>query len=203
MTGQKEKEMQLIQTDKLATIGQLAAGMAHEINNPLGNISLYAQILMKNSFEKDSKDKLTIINDEANRGAQIVKGLLQFARQTEPMISNIDLNNEIEKVITFIEPQLKGVKVKKEFQSLPPIKADASQIQQVIINMLNNSTQAITENGEITVGTSDKQDHMEISITDNGCGIPEKIYPDYLNHFSLPRNRAKEQDWVSQYPMGS
>ncbi len=172
---EKEKlEMQLIQSNKLATVGQLAAGIAHEINNPLGNISLYTQMLLKRAKNQDAQEKLTVINDEANRAAEIVKGLLDFARQSEPRLSNIDINNEIVKVLSILKPNLKDIRVNTDTAPLPLILADGGQIQQVIMNLLKNSIQSITENGEITVKTIARDNNVEIHISDNGCGIPKE-----------------------------
>lgn len=177
VTDQKEKERlekQLLQSDKLATIGQLASGVAHEINNPIANISLYTQMLLKKTKDEHLKGKLRIINDEANRAAHIVKGLLEFAHQSEPELSPIEINKEIEKVLNILNPRLEDIKVKKDLQPLPRIPADGGQVRQVIMNMLANSIQAITKNGEIIIKTRAKHDHLEISISDNGCGIPKE-----------------------------
>ncbi len=184
ITERKEMEKlekQLIQADKLATIGQLAAGVAHEINNPLANISLYTQMLLK---KKDTAmgEKLKVINEEADRAASIAKGLLEFARQSEPKLSPIDVNMEIERVLTILRPELGGIRVVTNLEPLPKILADSDQIRQVLINMLTNSIQAIVEQGELTVKTSAKNDFIEISISDNGCGIP----PENLNKIFDP-----------------
>ncbi len=175
ITDQKEMEKlekQLLQSDKLATIGQLAAGVAHEINNPLANISLYAQMLLRKKMDENVKDRLVIINDEAERAARIVKGLLEFARQSEPVPSPTDINAEIDKVLSILNPKLKEIRVVADLKPLPTILADSGQIRQVLMNMMTNSIQAIKTNGEITIKTSADKDHVEISISDNGCGIP-------------------------------
>jgi len=177
LTEQKEIEQlekQLLQADKLVTIGQLASGVAHEINNPLGNISLYAQMLLNKIEDESARNKLNIINDETNRAASIVKGLLDFARQSEPKMTPTDINVEIIKALDLIRHQMKDIKVTTIFQTLPMINCDPGQISQVIINMLTNSIQAITENGEITIETKMENDNVEILITDNGCGISEE-----------------------------
>ncbi|VVB85344.1 Methanogenesis regulatory histidine kinase FilI [uncultured archaeon] len=177
ITELKEKEQlekQLLQSDKLATIGQLAAGVAHEINNPIGNISVYTQMLLNKSKDENTKGKLRVIADEANRAALIVKGLLDFARQSEFKMESIDINKEIDNVLIILNPQLKDIEVKTSFKPLPYIFADRGQIQQVLMNLLKNSIQSITENGEIIVKTLAKHDHVEISISDNGCGITRK-----------------------------
>ncbi len=175
VTGQKEMvklEKQLSQSEKLATIGKLAAGIAHEINNPLTSISLHTQIMLKKTWDEKTNGRLNIINKEANRAARIVKELLEFARQSEPKLSSVNINNEIEKVLKILDPQLNGIRVTTDLKPLPLILADGEQIQQVIMNMLTNSIQSITTAGEIIIETIAKPDKVEISITDNGCGIP-------------------------------
>lgn len=177
ITDQKEMaklEKQLLQSEKLATVGKLAAGVAHEINNPLTSISLHTQIMLRKNIDESINDRLEIINREAHRAARIVKGLLEFARQSEPKLNTVNINNEIEKVLKILDPQLNGIRVTTVLEPLPPVMADSEQIQQVIINMLTNSIQSITTNGEIIIRTAAKKDNIEISLTDNGCGIPQE-----------------------------
>lgn len=177
LTEQKEiekLEKQLLQADKLATVGQLAFGVAHEINNPLGNISLYTQMLLKKIKDVGARNKLDIINDEAGRAAHIVKGLLDFARPSEPAMLPTDINGEIRKVLSLLKPELKYIKVNEILPKLPNINCDPGQVSQVIMNILTNSIQAITVNGKITIETRLENNNVEIIITDNGCGIPEE-----------------------------
>lgn len=177
ITDQKEMEKlekQLLQSEKLAATGKLAAGVAHEINNPLANISLYTQLLLKKTKDDGVKSKLGIINEEAHRAAHIVKGLLEFAHQSEPKLTPTDINTEIDKVISILNPRFKNIKIIAALSPLPLIQADSDQIRQVIMNILTNSIESITENGEITVKTESKQNYIEISIADNGCGIPKE-----------------------------
>lgn len=177
ITGQKEMEnleKQLLQFDKLATIGQLAAGAAHEINNPIANISLYTQILLKKKLDKSIKVKLTIIHEEALRAAHIVKGLLEFARQSEPDLNPLDINSEIAKVLSIMNHQFKDIHVKTSFGDIPRVLADSGQIRQVLMDMITNSIQSMLEKGEIIIKTSLSHGYVEISISDNGWGIPQE-----------------------------
>ncbi|MCZ7400092.1 MAG: ATP-binding protein [Candidatus Methanoperedens sp.] len=169
----------------------MAAGVAHEINNPLGNISLYTQMLLKNTDDENTKEKLTIINDETNRAAQIVKGLLDFARQSEPKLTRIDINKEIEKVLGIMTPQLKDIKVTTELEPLPRIRADSGQIQQVIMNLLKNSIQSIKKKGELMIKTATKNDYVEINISDNGCGIPKEDLNKIFDPFFTTKEMGK------------
>ncbi len=166
-------ETRLIQSEKLFMLGKLAAGVAHEINNPLTAISLHTQIMLKKKWDDKTDNRLEIINKETDRAARIVKRLLEFAHQSEPKINSVDINREIDKVLNVLEPQLKGTKITADLTLLPFIMADREQIQQVIINMVTNSIQSITTDGELIIKTAAKNDHIEISITDNGCGIAQ------------------------------
>jgi PAS domain S-box-containing protein len=194
LTKEKEIEQlekQLLQADKLATIGQLASGVAHEINNPLGNISLYAQMLLKKIDDESTRNKLNIINDEANRAAHIVKGLLDFARQSEPSMIPTDINGEISKVLSILEHELKYIKVNTILQQIPLINCDPGQISQVIMNILTNSIQAITVNGNITIETRLENNNVEIIIIDNGCGISEENLNRIFDPFFTTKKRGE------------
>ena len=166
-------ERLFMQSEKLFTLGKLAAGVAHEINNPLTSISLHTQIMLKKTWDEKTNNRLRIINKETNRAAHTVKRLLDFARQSEPKLNPVNINNEIDNVLNVLEPQLSNTKINTDFEPLPVIMADREQIQQVFMNMLTNSIQSIIKNGEIIIKTIAKQDHIEISIADNGCGIPQ------------------------------
>lgn len=166
-------EKLLMRSEKLFTLGKLAAGVAHEINNPLTAISLHTQIMLRKTWDEKTDRRLKIINKETNRAAGIVKRLLEFAHQSDPKIGSVDINSEIDIVLNVLEPQLNSTKITTDLMPLPLIMADGEQIQQVIMNMLTNSIQSITTDGEIIIKTAAKNDHIEISIIDNGCGIPQ------------------------------
>ncbi len=204
LTEHKEMEKlerQLLQSDKLATVGLLAAGIAHEINNPLGNISLYSQMLQKKATDENTRSKLTIINDEANRAALIVKELLDFSRPSEPDKSPIDINKEIRKVLSILSlqlkdlsirnPQLNDIRIITDLGHLPLIQADSGQIKQVMMNILTNSVQSITKNGEIMVRTVAKEGFVEISISDNGCGIPKENLSKIFDPFFTTKEHGR------------
>jgi two-component system cell cycle sensor histidine kinase/response regulator CckA len=188
VSEKKKLEMQILQSDKLASIGNLVAGIAHEINNPLTSISLHTQILSKKTWDEKTNSRLKIIDNEANRAARIVKGLLEFAHQSEPKLSPVNINSEIQKVLEILHPKLNGIRVTTILKPLPPIMADNEQIQQVIMNILMNSVQAITTNGEIMIKTTAERDTIEISITDNGCGIPQDNIGKIFDPFFTTKN---------------
>jgi len=153
-----EARMQLFQSDKMASLGRLAAGVAHEINNPLTGVLTYSSFLMKRTQENpEFQDDLKVIVRETLRCREIVKSLLDFARQTVPKKNNADINDIINRAVVVIENQLTLNKVKliKELDNfLPKITVDANQIQQVFINLFVNASDAIGENGgTLTVTT--------------------------------------------------
>jgi len=153
-----EARMQLFQSDKMASLGRLAAGVAHEINNPLTGVLTYSSFLLKRTKDNpEFQEDLNIIVRETLRSREIVKSLLDFARQSVPKKGNADINDIIEKSISVIEKQLsiKKVKIIKQAEAnLPRIIIDANQIQQVFINLFVNASDAMGENsGTITVAS--------------------------------------------------
>lgn len=146
-----EARLQLFQSDKMASLGRLAAGVAHEINNPLTGVLTYSSYLLKRTKSNpEFQEDLNIIVRETLRSREIVKSLLDFARQSVPKKSLADINDIIERSINVVENQLtlKKIKLIKEFDDqLPKITVDSNQIQQVFINLIVNASDAIGENG--------------------------------------------------------
>ena len=153
-----EARMQLFQSDKMASLGRLAAGVAHEINNPLTGILTYSSYLLKRTKNQpELQEDLQVIVHETKRSREIVKGLLDFARQSVPKKNNADINAIIERAVTVLDNQLslKQIKLKKELaEKLPDAVVDANQIQQVFINLIVNAIHASKKNSStITVST--------------------------------------------------
>lgn len=146
-----EARMQLFQSDKMASLGRLAAGVAHEINNPLTGVLTYSSFLLKRTKDNpEFQDDLKVIVRETLRSREIVKSLLDFARQSVPKKSSADINEIISKAISVIENQLTLNKVKIETHAepnLPNLTVDANQMQQVFINLFVNASDAIGKNG--------------------------------------------------------
>jgi two-component system NtrC family sensor kinase len=173
----RSKERQIIRSEKLATVGKLAAGVAHEINNPLGNISLYAQMLSQKIKSDEARKKLKIIEEQATQAARIVKSLLEFSRQMEPKFRKVNLNDVVNKTLEILQPQISinNIKVIKNLDSaLPEVKVDPAQIQQVLVNMIKNAIEAMNEGGTLTIETRRRNGEVEIGIIDTGEGIPEE-----------------------------
>ncbi|MBI5475461.1 MAG: HAMP domain-containing protein [Ignavibacteriales bacterium] len=153
-----EARLQLFQSDKMASLGRLAAGVAHEINNPLTGVLTYSSFLLKRTKNNpELQEDLNIIVRETLRSREIVKSLLDFARQSVPRKSKANLNEIIDKAISVIQNQLsvKKIKIIKQSENnVPPITVDSNQIQQVFINLFVNASDSISESGgTITIET--------------------------------------------------
>ncbi len=183
-----ETQLQLAQADKLASVGRLAAGIAHEINNPLTGVLSYASLLKKR-FEADSavSDDLDIIIRETIRCRGIIRGLLDFARPTPPSRKPTDLNEVVRHAVAVVMKQLQMSHVNLALElaeDLPFAYADANQIQQVIVNLLLNAADAIgPDGGEIRLGSRALPERIELSIEDNGRGIPADNLPQLFEPF--------------------
>ncbi len=176
----KHAQQKIMESERLATIGQLAAGVAHELNNPLGGILIYSHLLLENLDNNDPKrENLEKIVNQATRCKGIVKGLLDFSRQTEPKVELIDVNELLKAALSLVENQtlFQNIKISKDFTpSPPPVMVDGAQIQQVFINIILNAAEALEGKGELRIqtGVSDDKHFLEIRFTDTGCGISEE-----------------------------
>jgi len=156
-----EARIQLFQSDKMASLGRLAAGVAHEINNPLTGVLTYSSFLLKKTQDNpDLNEDLKVIVRETKRSREIVKSLLDFARQSVPKKNQVNINEVIEKAISVVENQLtiNRIELKKDFAGdLPQCRLDSNQMQQVIINLLVNASDAVAEKskegGSISIST--------------------------------------------------
>jgi two-component system NtrC family sensor kinase len=174
-----ETQHKLVHQEKLASMGQLAAGVAHEINNPLGSILLLSDVMNKEISEDDPhREDLEMIIKETTRCKNIVSDLLNFSRQQQVLAQDTDLHNLMEKTIREVEKKsdFKEVKIIRQFSTdLPTIQADPDQLQQVFTNLLNNAAEAMENGGTITLSTRHvDQKQVEIKISDTGIGIPEE-----------------------------
>jgi two-component system NtrC family sensor kinase len=191
----QETEKELLRQEKLASMGQMAAGVAHELNNPLGTILLYADIVGQEMPEGDARlEDLKMIIDETQRCKLIVANLLNFARQQQLSAQEIDLSALLEEVITKVteRPRFKDIAIVRQFGSEPLLlQADGAQLQQVFINLLNNSADAMENSGTITLSARQVDvSTVEILVSDTGCGIP----PENLKKVFTPFFTTKPAD---------
>ncbi len=206
LTGlmRKAEELQLAclkeaeHRDKLASIGRLAAGVGHEINNPLAiinqKVGLVEDLLeLTSDFEhKDTvKKSLGVVNQSVDRCKAITHRLLGFARRTEVMDESLDLNGVIREVIEFLDNSIVYSRIKLDLQlgeNLPPVVSDRVQLQQIFLNILNNAIDAIGKDGVISIITHIIAGDVRVVIQDNGPGIE----PDVLPHIFEPFYTTKE-----------
>jgi two-component system NtrC family sensor kinase len=172
-----QAQEEIMKSERLAMIGRLAAGVAHEINNPLGGILLFSRLLLQKApSEGIMRDNLERIERDAKRCQGIVQGLLDFARLREPKVETLDLNVLLEKTVNIFEnhPLFLNIKIVKRYQTdLPMVSADPAQMQQVFVNIIMNAAEAMDGKGILTIATKsgNRDDYVEISFTDNGKGI--------------------------------
>jgi two-component system, NtrC family, sensor kinase len=177
ITDQKKVERKIQQAEKLVAMGQLAAGVAHEINNPLGVILCYVDLLKRELAERpQGLQDLAVIEKQTLNSKRIVTDLLQFARSHESAKQAAELNGMVHEVVQFLAHQFKQRKVEVLLRlddQIPPIHMDVNKMKQVLINLLMNASQAIEGRGEIIVSTSCRAtaNQVEINVRDNGQGI--------------------------------
>jgi signal transduction histidine kinase len=165
----------LVKSEKLASMGQLAAGIAHEVNNPLGILLLQANIMLE-ECEQDAemRDDLKLIVDQANRCKRIISGLLNFARQSRVVREPADLPALVESTIHTL-PSEEGIELAMENEMADPIaEIDKDQIVQVLVNLLSNAQHAMPEGGRAVVRLTDRASEVTITISDTGFGIPQE-----------------------------
>jgi signal transduction histidine kinase/iron only hydrogenase large subunit-like protein len=189
----EQAQTQLIRTEKLASIGQLAAGVAHEINNPLGTITIYAHLVQK-SLEADDprREDVSLIISEASRAKEIVQGLLSFARETKLRATDVNLNELLDDVLSLVVNQslFHNIKIKKSFTAdLQTIVADETQLKQVFLNIILNAAQAMEGKGKLLIATSSDRKQIKIKIQDTGPGIP----PEVMGNLFAPFFTTKEK----------
>jgi signal transduction histidine kinase len=178
-------QRQLIQSEKLNAIGQIAASIAHEINNPLAGVLVYSKLMAKklanDSLNKeDALDNLTKIESAVSHCSKVVRGLLDFARQSEPVLAPVEVSKIIDQAVALIHHQaeMNNVKiVRNDTEHLSLVKGDVGQLQQVFLNLIINAIQSIHDEGTITITTKSGEDNrVEVSIQDTGYGItPENM----------------------------
>jgi len=189
----EQAQAHLLRTEKLASIGQLSAGVAHEINNPLGTIMIYAHLLLKGMDKDDPRrEDLELIIGEANRAKEIVQGLLSFARETKLRQGQMSVSDLLEDVLSLVVNQslFHNIKIEKSFvQDMPTIVADETKLKQVFLNIILNAAQAMEGSGKLTISTIIDKKHIKVKIQDTGPGIP----PENMGKLFSPFFTTKEK----------
>ena len=191
----EKTQIQLLQAEKMSSLGKLAAGVAHQLNNPLGGITLYAQLMMEEyKLEDPAMEDLQRILKDAQRCSNTVKELLEFARQTKQEMRPHDMNQAISRTLFLLENQaiFQNIEIEKNLSpSLPMVPGDIQQLNHLFMNIILNAAEAMEGNGKLTVTTDHKpkSDRITITLSDTGPGIPE----DVLLHVFEPFYTTKEE----------
>ena len=191
----EKTQLQLIQSEKMASLGKLSAGVAHQLNNPLGGITLYTKLMLEDyDLEDNAREDLYRILKDAQRCRETVKELLEFARQTRQFMRPLSINKAIERTLFLIENQtlFHNITLQKRMTPfIPLVKADPQQLGHVFMNIIINAAQAMDGCGTITITTreSANKDRVIIDIADTGPGIPEED----LRHIFEPFFTTKEE----------
>jgi len=203
----RKREKEIVQSKRLASIGLLVAGVAHELNNPLNNISMIAQTYAE-AYDRLGKEErvgfMERVGEETERLRVIVHPLLDYAKPKKQYLARAAANQVIQKTLALVKNMLdiSNIKIRQNLaQELPDIFIDKHQIQQVLVNMATNVIQAMSKGGELSITTRylEDDDDVEIEIRDNGKGIP----PEFLDHIFDPFFTTKEESgtglglWVS------
>ena len=197
ITHKKQLEDHLARTDKLASLGQLAAGVAHEMNNPLGSIMVLSYLLLEDMRE-DCVERAQIdkIIREATRCKEIVQGLLEFSRYMPSRMVPVQINSILEEVLFLVSGHLlfQHIDLVKEFQpDLPQVLGDKNRLEQVFVNLLMNSADAMEGMGRLTVSTSlnPEGDRVRLAFRDTGPGIPDDLLGRLFDPFFTTKRVGK------------
>ncbi|MBA7634933.1 Adaptive-response sensory-kinase SasA [subsurface metagenome] len=190
---------ELIQAEKLTSLGQMAASIAHEVNNPLAGVLVYTQLLSKkiagdNLSREVALDYLSKMDSELTRSARLIRNLLDFARQSPPTLREVNLNNVVSRALDLAahSAELQHIQVIKEFNSsLPEIMADFDQLQQVCTNLIMNAIQAMPEGGRLTLRTLANDNQLKIEVQDTGCGISPENMRKLFTPFFTTKGKGK------------
>jgi two-component system, NtrC family, sensor kinase len=193
VTAAKRMEEQLYHTEKLASIGQLAAGVAHEINNPIAIILGYTDMLLEKTEENSKENKiLKTIERQGNNCKRIVESLMSFARMPEGVDYDTDVNRNIELVMEVAQNTLLTKKIKYDInlaEKLPRVRGDAGQLQQVFLNLVTNAVKAMPQGGTLSILSQLNQtgDRVEVMIADTGVGIKREYLSKIFDPFFTTR----------------
>jgi len=195
----KRSKSYIRRADRLASLGTLTAGLAHEIRNPLVSIKTFTQLLPERMEDEEFRNQfLPIASNEVDRISLLINELLDFAKPSEPRLDPEDINDILDGMILLVSTESKKKQIqiiKKYANDLPLVSVDREQIKQVFLNILLNAIEATPENGQITIKTRSfskpgGEPYAQIEITDTGKGIPEDYLEDIFNPFFTTKSKG-------------
>ena len=197
MTGERDMRARLVETERLAAIGELVAGVAHEVNNPLSSISAFAQLLLRDQgLGNAQRDSIEVIKAETARASQVVRDLLAFARKSDQRREALDVNVLIERTIRLRGFQLNAANVRPELElatDLPAVLGDPRQLQQVVLNLVTNAVQAMVQvgGGTLRIATRALSGSVVIEVGDTGPGIALAARPHVFEPFFTTKREGE------------
>jgi signal transduction histidine kinase/CheY-like chemotaxis protein len=174
----KSSQVRVVQSERLAAIGTLSAGVAHEFNNLLAGISGVAQLALITNTPEEQETALSTVAQAAQQGSSITRGLLTFARQLEPKRELADIHSAIEPVLLMLQPEFRraNVVVNRNLAYVPPLECDIGMISQVLLNLLTNAIDAMHPNGgDLFLDLYQQDGHVVLAVGDTGSGIPDHV----------------------------
>jgi signal transduction histidine kinase len=193
----EKTQLQLLQSEKMASLGKLAAGVAHQLNNPLAGVTLYTRLVLEDyPLEEGARKDLQRVLEDAERCRDTVKELLEFTRQTRHLMRPQDINRAISRTIFLLENQtlFQNIIIEKDLDpALPPVYSDIQQLNHLFMNILLNAAQAMGGRGELRIRTRHlpEVDRVRIEIADSGPGIPENILPHIFDPFFTTKEEGE------------
>jgi len=193
----EKTRLQLLQAEKMSSLGKLAAGVAHQLNNPLGGITLYAKLMLEEYDLQDrAKEDLNRILKDAERCRDTVRELLEFTRQTRHLMRPSDLNQSINRTLFLLENQtlFQNIVIEKHLSpDMPLVCSDAQQLNHVFMNIILNAVQAMKGNGKLTIRTYVAADRNKVGVefSDTGSGIPKNVMPHIFDPFFTTKEEGE------------
>jgi len=193
LTDLRRLEREALHSDRLVSLGQLAAGVAHEINTPLASITLIAESVRRRTSDAWTRDRIDSLLNQTDSAARIVRGLLDFARRPEPQTGEVNLQDSVHTVVEFLQgKQSTGVAVAVSVPDEPVVvRGDRDQINQVLTNLMNNAYDAVDGDGRIEVALRADATSAHVSVVDSGVGISPDVRPHLFEPFFTTKPEGK------------
>lgn len=189
VTEKQKLHAQLIHNERLRAIGEMAAGIAHELNNMLSPVFSYAQMLQTISDDEQITKRARTMEEQSARAVNIVKGLLTYARQSGDVFVNLSLESLIDETLILLKYQLQKARIQvlKDYDEIGEVEGNSSKLQQVLVNVIVNAKHAMPEGGQLMIKTYQDEFNAYIDITDTGTGIPHETLDNIFEPFFTTR----------------